>query len=361
MKHFKLKLTALTPIHLGTGEMYEPTNFCIIDGFLHEFDSVKFFKTLSKSSQHTFIELVTSQETNALFKLHSFIKNNSATVLKSTMQKVAVSKEMCKEYESSLGTLKQQGKGAKIFNQFHIAKTLKMTNPPFKAFVAGGSLKGAISTAYQEYLYKQDKTRWKECFQNSQKSIFKNLVISDAKLLSKTQTRIGYALNKKRFEENKGGLSTRLEVIPPQSVFEATLSLKEYNTQEALEIQTLQNACNEHYYELFKSMFNQENLYKHSFIDDYIIAYFDKKFSNIYSKFKPSNKQFLLRLGKHSGARAVTIEGMREIKVKGSKKGRKSNRWESLKEETSTWLFGEHKRSTTTLLPFGWVLCEIKE
>ena len=32
MKTYRLKLTALTPIHIGTGEVYEPTNFVIDDG-----------------------------------------------------------------------------------------------------------------------------------------------------------------------------------------------------------------------------------------------------------------------------------------------------------------------------------------
>jgi len=34
MKHLQLKLTALTPIHIGSGEIYEPTNFIIDNNIL---------------------------------------------------------------------------------------------------------------------------------------------------------------------------------------------------------------------------------------------------------------------------------------------------------------------------------------
>ncbi len=51
MKTYKLKLTALTPIHIGTGESYEPTNYVIDGGFLYEFDEMKFYQKLHETQQ----------------------------------------------------------------------------------------------------------------------------------------------------------------------------------------------------------------------------------------------------------------------------------------------------------------------
>jgi CRISPR-associated protein Csm5 len=58
MKSYKLKLTALTPIHIGTGEHYEPTNFVIDGGYLYEFDEIKFYEKLDKEQQENFLNAV---------------------------------------------------------------------------------------------------------------------------------------------------------------------------------------------------------------------------------------------------------------------------------------------------------------
>ena len=44
---YKLKLTTLSPVHIGTGEDFEPTNYVIDAGTLYEFDEVIFYKSLS--------------------------------------------------------------------------------------------------------------------------------------------------------------------------------------------------------------------------------------------------------------------------------------------------------------------------
>lgn len=66
-----------------------------------------------------------------------------------------------------------------------------------------------------------------------------------------------------------------------------------------------------------------------------------------YENLKLEANQFLLRIGKHSGARAVTIDGIRSIKIM---KG-KGNKPSFEQEETTIWLT-DHK-------PFGWLICEI--
>jgi len=35
MANVRLKLTALSPIHIGSGEVYEPTNFIMDEGVLY--------------------------------------------------------------------------------------------------------------------------------------------------------------------------------------------------------------------------------------------------------------------------------------------------------------------------------------
>jgi hypothetical protein len=160
------------------------------------------------------------------------------------------------------------------------------------------------------------------------------------------------------------------------------------------------------------------------FEDSEIKRVLGSKFKATYENLKLKDNQFLLRLGKHSGARAVTVEEMRKILVKFAQvKGKdlysklrklvvKANKepdiigdiaflekelrgkekqiqkvfWDYfesidgseelkedlenrireikgfLKEETTTWVFGyKNKLEENRHLPFGWVLCEIMD
>jgi len=66
---------------------------------------------------------------------------------------------------------------------------------------------------------------------------------------------------------------------------------------------------------------------------------------------------FLVRLGRHSGAEAVTIEGQRRITIRG-KGGQKRI---SERGATTIWLASEKAQpdSNSILTPFGWALIEI--
>ena len=182
----------------------------------------------------------------------------------------------------------------------------------------------------------------------------KNVVVSDAKPL-KTYAIIGYANNKERFEDETEGPSNKLEAVYAKSEFEVSLSFKELEPRSNFGISEVIEACNEHYFPNFRTMFSK---------DDNTCNYFPEKFYDEYLGFKALDEnQFLIRVGKHSGARAVTIDGMREIKVKESGGGpkRKPNKWITTEEETTTWMFGQTERDNKNLLPFGWVLCEVLE
>lgn len=67
------------------------------------------------------------------------------------------------------------------------------------------------------------------------------------------------------------------------------------------------------------------------------------------SDFTIKENQFLLKVGKYSGARAVTVDGMRNIKIMQGKN--KPPRYSD--EETTFWSINS--------MPFGWLLCEILE
>jgi len=374
MQTIKLKLTALTPIHIGTGEHYDPTNFVIDKGYLYEFDEVEFFKKLDKKQKEEFLKAVESTKDESLFQIHRIIKNNKEKAIESSYHKVQVSSGIEKAYENKIGRAVQiEGgrriKQRKVFNQFLIERTIRLSNS-HKVYIPGSSIKGAISTALQELIFKRNKKLYSQLFENLSPSenFMKEVSISDT-IPIKTYSVIGYALNKERFEDENLGPKNIVEVIfsneKQNSIFETTLTLKDefcslpYQT----DIKEIQKAANEHYYPIFEQMLNGYAYFKGKTVDDFTNEYFSGMFYEKYKDFKLKENQFLLRVGKYSQARAVTIDGKREIRVKISGGGpkRKPNRWETLDQETTSWLFGFNENSNNNLLPFGWILCEIVE
>jgi len=374
MKSYKLKLTALTPIHIGTGESYEPTNFVIDNGYLYEFDEVKFYQSLDDKQKKNFLRAVESKASDSLFEIHRVIKLNKQQAINSSDKKVQVSKGIEKDYQNKVGKAVQVEGGRRInkravFNKFQIEKTARLINQNNKVYIPGSSLKGAISTAYQELVFKKDRKLWEELFENRNPSerIFKNLSVADTKTI-KSFSVIGYGLNKERFEDDNLGPKTIVETIfsneKQQSQFETTLNFKDYITESGYEINfdKLKKACNEHYLPIFEQMFKPYAMFKGRKIDDFTNEYFSDTFYEKYKNFKLKENQFLIRVGKYSQARAVTIDGMRKIRVKVSGGGpkRKPNKWETLDQETTTWFFGFNDKSNSNLLPFGWMLCEVE-
>ena len=373
MQTMTLKLTVLTPVHIGTGEHYEPINFVIDNGYLYEFDEVEFYKKLDSRQKQEFLKAVENRSDESLFQIHRIIKNNKKAAIDSAYHKVQVSKGIEKAYENKIGRAVQIEGGrkkpkTKVFNQFLIERTIRLPNS-YKVYIPGSSIKGAISTALQEMIFKKNRGLYNRLFVNSNPSenFMKELSVSDT-IPIKTYSVIGYALNKERFEDDNLGPKNLIEVIfsneKQNSVFESNLTLKdEYcEVPYQINIEKIKKACNEHYYPIFEQIMSGYAYFKGRTVDDFTNEYFSGMFYEKYKDFKLKENQFLTRIGKYSQARAVTIDGCRNIRVKISGGGpkRKPNRWENLDQETTSWLFGFNENSNNNLLPFGWVLCEIQ-
>ena len=371
MKSYKIRLTSLTPLHIGTGEFYDPTNFIIDNGYLYEFDEMEFFKNLDNRGKQNFLRAVESQANESLFEVHRVIKQNKNIAKKAYNHKVQVSKGIEKDYENKVGRTVQIEGGRrinkrKVFNQFQIAKTSRLPNNK-KVYIPGSSIKGALLTAFGEFVFKNNRKLFNEmfrdCLPSQEGNIFKNITLSDAKPL-KTFAVVGYALNKERFEDDELGPKTIVETIyssdKQQSEFEVELNIK--GEDELLSFENIKKACNEHYLPIFEQQFKAYATFRGKKVDDFTNEYFSDSFYEKYKNFKLKENQFLVRVGKYSQARAVTIDGMRKIRVKLSGGGprRTPNKWATLDQETTTWMFGFNEKSNSNLMPFGWVVCEVK-
>ena len=363
VKHYKLKIKILSPVHIGSGEIYEPTGYVIeksgkeID-VLYEFDTMALYEILSETDKEKFRNLAEVSDENGLIKMQNFIFAHKKQGREVAYKIVEVSPNAAQEYYDKIGKVVQKESGKNnVINQLEIYKCVSNKNQKKdSAILTGSSLKGAISTAYQELLVKEG-IKYHDVrdllLSPSDGNPFKNLLISDSGGLA---SKIYSTVNVKRELKNNDikyndSLSTRLEAIVSNATCEIPLSIKQNSKKEPLDINRLIKACNDHYEPIFRSLFN----------DDGVLKCLSKKlFYKSYKDFSRSDlapNQFLLRVGRHSGARAVTIEGEREISIK---QGVGKN--PIIKEaETTTWLAKVEDQIEAEYVPFGWLLCEINE
>ena len=366
MANIRLKLTALSPIHIGSGEVYEPTNYIIDEGILYSFRDEDFYSALPDIKKEAFMRILNENKSDSFVRIHRFVKDNKNIAKEITIGMVAVTEGLQKDYDRLLGQVRQfEGRGRatdRVFNKFEIQRIQRKqikTEADIYAqtgYIVGSALKGSISTAYQELVYKKEgKKAVEEKFQakgrDISNNIFKEFKVSDS-FVKKVNTKIGFALNKERFDYdfyNPNGnikLSTYIEVIEPKSEFIVNINYGSLNIEEILK------SCNSHYMPIFQSIFSSNTNGEKEYINKYLQNSFYEKYR--FFELKPN--QYLIRVGKHSGARAVTIDGVGKIK---SLVSRKPYRVETREDETTTWLFGEKSNSNNELLPFGWVLIEV--
>ncbi len=202
MNRYKLKLTALSPIHIGTGEVYEPTNFVIDGGYLYEFDEVKFYKNLNEDEKNNINNLMEDW-----LDLLDFYRSNIESAKALAFCKFPITKEVESKYENLINR-----DGTRNTNQFHIYKTFKNPNS-HRAIIPASSIKGMLDTVFQIYSSKIKDN-----------AVRQKLVLSDATMLD-GEIEIGYSyrVHKKPNKEAKSKIPQIVEVIKPNSVFECTI------------------------------------------------------------------------------------------------------------------------------------------
>ncbi|RUM45737.1 MAG: hypothetical protein DSY46_02250 [Hydrogenimonas sp.] len=416
---YYLKVRLLSPVHIGTGEYYEPTNFIIHNHHLYEFDPFAFYRELDEQKRHIFNDLVAQADPGIFIRLHAFIQAHHDIAISLAHHVVPVSEGIVKEYETKIGDYKAYDREHKErgFKQFQMMRTQRLTNLKMP-YISGSSLKGAISTAYQSMLYQKDFSAWRQHFKelrNPTLSPMKNLLLSDLHPIQ-SDTKIGYALNKERFEEGGHGPSIRVEAMMPETLFVGRLELKSFEPRLLREFETIADACNEHYLPILASLFSHQEM-----TPRYVSETFKQKIASL----KLDKNRFIVRVGRYSGARSVTIEGLRAIMVTlCDLKHKSDSAFEQIEakierlykksyfenhetverlmtdekllnpkelrtqlqsyhfmkkpseleetaktikrlaikcyltEETTSWFFSDKEESENQMLPFGWLLCE---
>ena len=142
-KNYKIKLNPISPIHIGTGEAYEPMNYVIDRGaddkyYMYVFDEFEFFKKLDDKSKDEFMKIASDTTSDGILKLQKFIKEKSSLAKKVSYYKMQALKNIAEDYNDKIGKVVQrEGGGKKVINQLVVEKTL--ISPNLKKAIIPGS------------------------------------------------------------------------------------------------------------------------------------------------------------------------------------------------------------------------------
>lgn len=354
-KRLRCILKVLSPLHIGCDQVYEPMSFILDEekGEIVAFDPFSFISEMDPKDKQEFSRICSQGTISSILEVYRFLRGRKAEG-----KHVDVCPGFLSHFEKTVSIPLDDTKRIKNeLNRFEIKRTA-FNSLDERPYIPGSSIKGALRTAYLNEKASSMKIgstySGKSAAKNLEKDLlnggsfdtdpFRMVKVSDFRPIGEMKTQIMYAVNKKKAssEYKASGLSQILEVIKPGAEFEGWITVDSpqkgagINTPASLE--DLLRSCGRFY----SSQKDRE----------------DKELRGIGVKTgiypEDQNKAALIRMGQHSGAECVTIEGHREIKIMRPR----TKKYYFGDRSTTIWLASpQHKpRANDGLQPFGWAL-----
>ncbi len=385
---YRLFFTPLSPIHIGTGQTYEPTNYVIEGDTLHEFDTGSIAETLSSDDRCQLGDLVNGAPDDTMLKgVQRFFYDRRTRLIPWAVHRIPVQPGVVSLYTNRVGqTAQQEGRGRRIINQLEIGRMAY--NPITRLPVLlGSSLKGAIRTALLNQLNGDRDTgedKGLHPFQGKpqlfryyderpvcEQDPMRLVHLSDAEWKSEAElpaAEIVFAVNRKKAPTGPRG--TRADSGPPQ-ILECVPALRYRAFVGQLNVQSLDDVNKPGQVPAADLRFDMERIaqactafYRPILERELQLlerqGWLDRQWGQaiqtiVADVLKENRRAFLLRVGRHCGAESVTLNGVRKILIKGGRS--RPDRVE--REATTIWLAAKEQKQTSGLIPFGWVLVEL--
>lgn len=348
-------LRVVSPVHLGCDEAYEPMSFVLDENkkLLTSFDPFDFLRGLNTQEKKTFTEICRKGTIASILEIYKFMRHRNIPG-----HDVAVCHGLINHYQKTLALPPQElTRNPLELTNFVIQRSAFIPDTS-KPYIPGSAIKGALRTAYLNGLAAKKKiptSGGRNAAQDLERNLleggkfatdpFRMLKVSDFTPVGKVKTRIIYAVNRKKNPSTSAGsgLYQILEVIEPGSCFEGYISV--LRPEEKAGIKTPLTID-----KLFGSagiFFSKERQREKK----------ELRALGIESpEINSHDSHVVLRIGRHSGAESVTIEGHRNIKIT-------PGGWRNAKfgkMATTLWLAGSSNNAGANpeLRPFGWVMIE---
>jgi len=360
MEILKVRLKTVSPVNIGCDQVYEPTSFVIDENrdSLIEFDTSSFIDLLTHDERNRFVDLSMRGTDASILDIYKFIRRKRKNI---HGKSVDISKDFINHY------LDVVERGSIKYNKFLIDKTVYNPNTRLP-YIPGSSIKGSIRTAYLNNLAEKKRVfgyigSYRGNKKNAAKDMEKDLLeggfhsdpfrmvkVSDFLPVEEVKTKIVYAVNKKKPTGcvRNEDIYTIMEVVAKETVFEGTINIEEdpirIKDKEPIKTPIKAFEILMSLRDFYNPIFDKESAVLKNMGADIPVT------GNLY----PPN--FLVRIGRHSGAESMTISENRHIKIK---KGKKDFYFAN--EATTVWLASETRNpyAATKLLPFGWAVMEV--
>jgi CRISPR-associated protein Csm5 len=407
MESWGLFASTLGPVHMGTGDEYGPTEYVIDGDTLYAFDAAGAARALPQSDRDRLLNIVSGQPASDMLKQVQklFLENREYFVPVAT-HAVPIASGVSALYEARAGrTAQREESGREIINKLGIARTY--TNPlVHQPALLGSGIKGAIRTALLNACndgrsLTQEEQRMLEdgrarvaagAHRRMQERLFEyrsgafdldpmRLVqvgdLAYQENASLPGTEVHFAVNRKRHAvmlegqevaslAEKGNLYQILETIPPMRyrAFAGWINLQKLDeglpqtqglpaTKLRWSMEEIAGACNRFYEPKLRE--ELDALKGRGFLEeDWVMAMDALMEAGLRERLRAGGA-FLLRVGRHSGAEAVTLDGVRYIKIM---RGR-GQEAEYAGGAKTWWLSTAETGDRRSLLPFGWILLEL--
>jgi CRISPR-associated protein Csm5 len=392
LKTYRLALTPLSPIHIGCGEDFEPTNYVIDEGVLYGFDPSR--AVLSGAQK---AKLTDAGNRASLMGIQRFFRDNVKTFKPQADILIPVSKGVAEKYERDVGrAVNIEANGNRVFNQLFIERC-SYTGHQSLPYIPGSSFKGAIRTVMLDKLNAEVKPLREDNIQkgttklearilghgddpnNFGRSPLRLVKIADLMPTGENELarRVMFAVNRRKRkpkdenEQQPKGIAVRKEVIlhGQYRAFVADAVLPSLNPHtdrkntptpdlrptDLHQIAQQSNAYNQIRLQRELKVLNGRGMlnpeWKQS-LEQLLMGDLGKKLTN--------GDAFLIRLGRYGGADSKTLsgEGVAQIKIMGARvDGKQQFTFESTTK--TVWLAAEFETDQKHLLPFGWAVVEI--
>ena len=388
----RMYVTPLSPVHMGTDEDYTPTRYVIEGDALYEFDHRALARLPARERQRLEGLLAGRADDRLLRGVQGFIHSNREWLIAESVNVVRVAPSVAVLYKDRVGKVAQQESGGKkVINRLEIERASYRPDDR-RLYFPGTGLKGAMRTALLDAVNQGRPGRHKEKNLELQQRLFEYTMRElhhdplrlvqvgdchwqgDAALNS---AEILFAVNRKKAPVTDQGGRLRDSMAEAKGLYQILECAAPFRSRAfrgelgILDTEDMQDprlprqrfgftdiarACQAFYGDLWKR--ERDLLRTRGYLDEawdeQVQAMLDD--ADLQRRLA-DGRAFLLRVGRHSGAEAVTLNNLRSIRIMKGKNEKAA--WETTAR--TLWLASEDRTAQRRLRPFGWVLVELFE